>query len=49
MRQMMQRVLPPKVTPHALYGTQTRGMVRAMIGIDFEIGAVQRFTYSQPM
>jgi choline dehydrogenase len=44
MRQMMQRMLPPKVVPHALYGPRTRGMVRAMIGAAFEIDAVQRFT-----
>jgi choline dehydrogenase len=44
MRQMMQRMLPPKVVPHALYGPRARGIVRAMIGAAFEIGAVQRFT-----
>jgi choline dehydrogenase len=44
MRQMMQRMLPPKVIPHALYGPRTRAMVRAMIGAAFQIGGVQRFT-----
>lgn len=44
MRQMMQRMLPPKVMPHALYGPRTRAMVRALIGATFQIGGVQRFT-----
>ncbi|UCH29123.1 MAG: GMC family oxidoreductase [Myxococcales bacterium] len=44
MRQMMQRMLPPKVIPHALYGPRTRAIVRAMIGGMFKVGALQRFT-----
>ncbi len=44
MRQMVQRMLPPMVTPHALYGPRSRQMVRSMIGGAFKIGAVQRFT-----
>ena len=44
MRQMMQRMLPPKVIPHALYGPHTRGMVRGMIGAAFRFGPLQRFT-----
>ena len=44
MRQMMQRMLPPKVIPHALYGPRSRGMVRSMIGAAFRLGALQRFT-----
>jgi choline dehydrogenase len=44
MRQMMQRMLPPKVIPHALYGPRSRQMVRSMIGAAFRVGALQRFT-----
>ncbi|MFW2387966.1 MAG: GMC family oxidoreductase [Polyangiales bacterium] len=44
MRQMMQRMLPPMVVPHAFYGPRSRGMVRKMIGGAFKIGALQRFT-----
>ena len=44
MRQMMQRMLPPKVIPHALYGPRSRAMVRSMIGGAFKVGALQRFT-----
>ena len=44
MRQMMQRMLPPMVVPHALYGPRSRQMVRSMVGGAFKIGALQRFT-----
>jgi len=44
MRQMMQRMLPPKVIPRALYGPRSRSMARSMIGGAFKIGGVQRFT-----
>ena len=44
MRQMMQRMLPPMVIPHALYGPRSRGMVRSMIGAAFKLGPLQRFT-----
>ena len=44
MRQMMQRMLPPMLVPHALYGPRSRQMVRSMVGTAFKIGAVQRFT-----
>jgi len=44
MRQMMQRMLPPKVIPHAFYGPRSRQMVRSMIGAAFKIGSLQRFT-----
>jgi choline dehydrogenase len=44
MRQMMQRMLPPMVIPHALYGPRSRQMVRKVVGGAFKIGALQRFT-----
>ena len=44
MRQMMQRMLPPKVIPHALYGPRSRALVRSMIGGAFKLGALQHFT-----
>ena len=44
MRQMMQRMLPPKVVPHALYGQRSRALVRSVIGAAFEVGALRRFT-----
>jgi choline dehydrogenase len=44
MRQMMQRMLPPKVIPHGLYGPRSRAWVRSMIGTAFKVGALQRFT-----
>jgi choline dehydrogenase len=44
MRQMMQRMLPPMVVPHAVYGPRSRQMVRSMVGAAFKIGAIQRFT-----
>lgn len=44
MRQMMQRMLPPKVVPHALYGPGSREIVRRMVAGAFRIGALQRFT-----
>ena len=44
MKQMMQRMLPPKAIPHALYGSCSRAMVRSMIGAAFKIRALQRFT-----
>jgi len=44
MRQMVQRMLPPMVVPHALYGPRSRQMVRSVVGAAFKIGALQRFT-----
>jgi choline dehydrogenase len=44
MRQMMQRMLPPKVIPRAFYGPRSRAMVRSLIGGAFKIVGVQRFT-----
>ena len=44
MRQMMQRMLPPKVIPHSLYGPRSRRLVRSMIGAAFKIEPLQRFT-----
>jgi choline dehydrogenase len=44
MRQMMQRMLPPMVVPHALYGPRTRQIVRGMVGTAFKVDALQRFT-----
>jgi choline dehydrogenase len=44
MRQMMQRMVPPKVIPHAFYGPRSRAMVRSIIGSVFKVGAVRRFT-----
>jgi choline dehydrogenase len=43
MRQMMQRMLPPKVVPHALYGERTRGLVRSMVGAAFKVQALRDF------
>ena len=44
MREMMQRMLPPMVVPHGLYGPRSRQMVRGMVGMAFKVGAIQRFT-----
>jgi choline dehydrogenase len=44
MRQMVQRMLPPMVVPHAMYGPRSRQLVRSMVGAAFKIGALQRFT-----
>jgi choline dehydrogenase len=44
MRQMMQRMLPPKVIPHRFYGPRSRAWVRSMIGAAFKVGTLQRFT-----
>jgi len=44
MRHMMQRMLPPMVIPHALYGPRSRQMVRSMVAAAFKIGALRRFT-----
>jgi choline dehydrogenase len=44
MKQMTQRMLPPKVIPHVFYGPCSRAMVRSMIGAAFKIDALQRFT-----
>lgn len=44
MKQMMQRMLPPKVVPHSMYGPRSRAMVRTMIGAAFTSSALQRFT-----
>ena len=43
MRQMVQRMLPPMVIPHALYGPRSRQMVRSVVGAAFKVGALQRF------
>jgi choline dehydrogenase len=44
MRQMVQRMLPPMVIPHAFYGPRSRQMVRSMVGAAFKVSALQRFT-----
>jgi len=44
MRQMMQRMLPPKLIPQAFYGPRSRQIARSMIGAAFKVGALQRFT-----
>jgi choline dehydrogenase len=44
MRQMMERMVPPKVIPHALYGPRSREAVRTMIRGAFKVSALQRFT-----
>jgi choline dehydrogenase len=44
MRQMMQRMLPPMVVPHAMYGPRSRQMVRSMVGAAFKVGTLRRFT-----
>ena len=44
MRQMMQRMLPPKVIPHRIYGPRSRTIVRSMVGAAFKLGSLQRFT-----
>ncbi len=44
MRQMVQRMLPPMVIPHGVYGPRSRQMVRSMVGAAFKVGALQRFT-----
>ena len=44
MRQMMQRMLPPMVVPHAFYGPRSRQLVRHLVGAAFKLGAIQRFT-----
>lgn len=44
MRQMMQRMLPPMVVPHALYGPGSRAFVRSLVGLAFKLPALQRIT-----
>jgi choline dehydrogenase len=44
MRQMTQRMLPPMVVPAPLYGPRSRAFVRSLVGLAFNIPAVQRFT-----
>ena len=44
MKQMMQRMLPPKVVPRPLYNPTTRALTRRAIAGAFKIGALQRFT-----
>lgn len=44
MRQMTQRMLPPMVVPHALYGPRSRSFVRSLVGLAFTIPALQRLT-----
>ena len=44
MMQVTQRMLPPMVVPHALYGPRSRGLVRSLVGAAFKIGPVRRFT-----
>lgn len=44
MRQMMQRMLPPMLVPHPLYGPRSRQLVRNMVGAAFKVGGIQRFT-----
>ena len=43
MKQMTQRMLPPKVVPHVFYGPRSRALVRSMIGAVFKVGVVRRF------
>ena len=43
MRHMVQRMLPPMVVPHAMYGPTTRSMVRSMVGAAFKIPGVQSY------
>ncbi len=44
MKQMAQRMLPPKVIPEDFYGPASRALVRKLIAGAFKIDAVQRFT-----
>ncbi|MEC8024574.1 MAG: GMC family oxidoreductase N-terminal domain-containing protein [Myxococcota bacterium] len=44
MRHMIQRMLPPMVVPHAMYGPRARSMVRGMVGAAFKIRALQAYT-----
>ncbi|MEM7136506.1 MAG: GMC family oxidoreductase [Myxococcota bacterium] len=44
MKQMMQRMVPPKLVPHRLYGPRSRAAVRTLIGAAFRVQALQRFT-----
>jgi choline dehydrogenase len=43
MRNMTQRMLPPMIVPHPLYGPGPRAAVRSLVGLAFGIPAVQRF------
>lgn len=45
MKNVTQRMLPPKVVPHFLYGPRSRQIVRNLVGAAFEIGALQRFCH----
>ncbi|HXU67968.1 MAG TPA: GMC family oxidoreductase [Polyangia bacterium] len=44
MKQMVQRMLPPMVVPAPFYGPGSRDLVRSLVGLAFQIPAVQRFT-----
>src|SRR5581483_1698600 len=44
MMQVTQRMLPPMVVPHKLYGPRSRALVRSLVGAAFKLGPVQRFT-----
>lgn len=44
MRQMVQRMLPPMVVPHAFYGPASRAFVRSLVALAFKIPALQRIT-----
>jgi choline dehydrogenase len=44
MRQMMERMLPPMVVPHSMYGPRSRAAVRAMVRGTFKLPGVQSFT-----
>lgn len=44
MRHMIQRMLPPMVVPHIMYGPKTRAVVRSMVGSAFKIRALQSYT-----
>ena len=44
MRHMVQRMLPPMVVPHVMYGPKTRAAVRSMVGAAFKIKALQSYT-----
>jgi choline dehydrogenase len=44
MMQVTQRMLPPMVVPHFIYGPRSRNLVRSLVGAAFKLRPVQRFT-----
>jgi choline dehydrogenase len=44
MMQVTQRMLPPMVVPHRLYGPRSRNLIRSLVGAAFRLRAVRRFT-----